>query len=105
MFGNYSDYVFKVLLIVGPIVLVLLVLVADRRREARRLIASGSPLAVPPSAPGAMEGLTAFLISLIGLPLLSHRHLQPDRGVSRSSHARKKDDAGEVRFLAASRVR
>ena len=71
MFGNYSDYVFKVLLIVGPIVLVLLVLVADRRREARRLISSGSPLAVPPSAPGAMEGLTAFLISVIGLPLLA----------------------------------
>jgi hypothetical protein len=70
MCGSYSDYVFKVLVIVGPIVLLLLVLIADRRREARKLIASGSPLAEPPSGPGAMGRLTAFLISLIGLPLL-----------------------------------
>ena len=70
MFGEYSDYVFKVLIIVGPIVLVLLVMVADRRRDARRLLASGSPLATPPSGPGAIEGLAAFLVSLIGLPLL-----------------------------------
>ena len=70
MLGNYSDYVFKVLVIVGPIVLVLLWLIVDRRREARKLIETGSPLAVPPTGPGDIDRLTAFLVSLIGLPLV-----------------------------------
>src|SRR5262245_37190916 len=70
MLGNYSDYVLKVLLIAGPVLAVLVLLVLDRRREANKLIASGSPLAQPPSEPGDIEGLAAFLVSLIGLPLI-----------------------------------